>query len=79
MLVRTLGLPWAVLEGEDPEAGVYVWPSAYVWDPPHEAWTALEGVYSPEEIAAFEDFGGFIGWRAGITPDGRWRFYLAGD
>jgi len=22
---------------------------------------------------------GYLGWRAGIEPDGRWVFYVAGD
>jgi hypothetical protein len=34
---------------------------------------------TPREIQGWREFGGYIGWRAGIEPDGDWVFYVAGD
>jgi hypothetical protein len=57
--------------------GLYVWPFAY--DKTEDELTAYErGLL--EELGrggAFAD--GYLGWRAGIDPDGRWVFFVAGD
>jgi hypothetical protein len=34
---------------------------------------------TPREIRGWREFRGYIGWRAGIQPDGDWVFYVAGD
>jgi hypothetical protein len=69
-LVRVLSLPPAL------SAGVYVFPFAYN--------------LAPNELTAYErrllgaladDYGGdaYLGWRAGIRPDGHWSFFVRGD
>jgi hypothetical protein len=73
MLVRTLALPYAR------EGDVYVWPSAASEQATGFDWMALEGLYSDEEIASFINYGSFMGWRVGITEEGDWRFFVAGD
>lgn len=72
-LVQTLALPWF-----RPDSSLYAWPSVFTDEPTEEDWAMLEGIYSADEIAAYREIG-FIGWRAGIAPDGEWRFFVAGD
>ena len=57
--------------------GLYVWPFAY--DKTEAELTPYERklLASLGKGAAFAD--GYVGWRAGIDPDGRWVFFLAGD
>jgi len=57
--------------------GLYVWPFAY--DKTEAELTAYERkLLAPlGKGGAFAD--GYLGWRAGIDPDGRWVFFLAGD
>jgi hypothetical protein len=57
--------------------GIYVWPFAY--DKTEDELTSYErGLLRPLGSAgAFAD--GYLGWRAGIRPDGRWVFFVAGD
>jgi hypothetical protein len=74
ILVETLGTP--VTRNE---AGAYAWPSAYTESPSEEDWAALEGIYTDEEIASFKAAGSYLGYRVGITPDGDWQFFVAGD
>jgi hypothetical protein len=71
VLARILELPYTLYRG------TYVWPFAYDKQPedltPHER--KLLG-----DLA--DDFGagsGYLGWRAGIEPDGTWSFFIAGD
>jgi hypothetical protein len=83
----------AEAEGEDPtpaealaailrmpytlSRGLYVWPFAY--DKTEDELTAYERkLLAPlGKGGAFAD--GYLGWRAGIDPDGRWVFFVAGD
>ena len=57
--------------------GIYVWPFAY--DKTEDELTSYErGLLKPlGQGGAFAD--GYLGWRAGIRPDGRWVFFVAGD
>ncbi|NQV06767.1 GerMN domain-containing protein [bacterium] len=78
-LVELLNLPYAPIDGFD--ATYYVWPTAFSYD----GWEAvpeadremLVGLYP--DLSEFEDFGGYFGWRTGITGDGGWNFFLEGD
>lgn len=79
MLVRTLSLPWARETLEVEPHVYYVWPSAYLIEATPADWRALERLYTAEELEAMREYGGFIGWRAGITETGDWRFFVAGD
>jgi hypothetical protein len=72
-LATILTLPYTL------SRGIYVWPFAYD--------------KTPDEITSYEQqlldripsgaktvtSSGYLGWRAGIRPDGRWVFYVAGD
>jgi uncharacterized protein YceK len=70
-LDRILALPYTLFRG------TYIWPFAYD--------------KQPGELTSYErrllgdlgdDFGagsGYLGWRAGIAPDGTWSFFIAGD
>lgn len=55
--------------------GIYVWPFAY--DAMGELTEHEREVLG--ELA--DDFlgGAYLGWRAGIEPDGAWIFFIAGD
>ena len=57
--------------------GLYVWPFAY--DKTEDELTGYERkLLEPlGEGGAFAD--GYLGWRAGIDPQGRWTFFVAGD
>ena len=71
ILARILRMPYTL------SGGNYVWPFAYD--------------KQPDELTPYErrllgdladDFGagsGYLGWRAGIAPNGAWRFFVAGD
>jgi hypothetical protein len=64
------------------QGGTYVWPFAF--DRPPASLTEaerrqLERIATPEAIAGWEQAGSYLGWRAGITRDGRWLFFVAGD
>lgn len=66
--------------GTDSE--VYVWPYFVVWPP--EKLTPPQKVEMFRILTAgdFEDmqsFGGYIFYRVGISPQGQWQFFVAGD
>jgi hypothetical protein len=71
LLARVLRLPYTL------SRGTYVWPFAY--DRTEDELTAHEHeLLEPlGRAGVFSD--GYLGWRAGIAPDGAWLFYLAGD
>jgi hypothetical protein len=62
--------------------GIFFWPFAYATPPaeltPYEK-QVLAPIAGPKDIEGWVKFGGYIGWRAGIAPDGRWQLYVAGD
>jgi hypothetical protein len=69
-----------VAEGTDEE--LYVWP--YFAEYPLEALTPpqLVELFTLLTAADYEDmksYGSYTFFRVGISPDGRWRFFLAGD
>jgi hypothetical protein len=61
--------------------GYYVWPFSYTAESaddlsPHEL-ELLAPLGPPSSL--FPEGFGYLGWRAGIAPDGTWAFYVAGD
>jgi hypothetical protein len=69
------------LDAGDPEE-MYIWP--YFFATPLETLTAPQRVELFKILTAgdYEDmksYGGYIFYRAGITPEGRWSFFVAGD
>jgi hypothetical protein len=72
ILARILRLPYTL------SAGTYVWPFAY--DKQENELTAYERELLGDLANAYSGAGsGYLGWRAGIEPDGTWRFFIAGD
>jgi hypothetical protein len=72
ILERILRVPYAL------SGGRYVWPFAY--DKGQEDLTAYERELLGDLANAYSGAGsGYLGWRAGIEPDGTWRFFIAGD
>ena len=68
--------------GEGTEEELYVWP--YFAEYPLEALTPeqLVELFTLLTAADYEDmksYGSYTFFRVGISPDGRWRFFLAGD
>lgn len=68
--------------GAGTENELYVWPYFFA--------LPLEGLSAPQRVELFKlvtagdyndmlEFGAYIFFRAGITPQGKWLFYLAGD
>jgi hypothetical protein len=75
-LVAVLALPYTNVRG------IYVWPFAFDREPTElteEELELLSTFATPREIQGWREFGGYIGYRAGIDPDGDWVFYVAGD
>ncbi len=61
----------------------YVWPAVYAlpdWsDATEEQRQELADLFGADQLAGWDSFGGYIGYRVGITIDGRWAFFVAGD
>lgn len=67
-------------EGTDEE--LYVWPYFFAWPldkltPPQKV--ELYRLVTYGDYEDMESFGAYIFYRLGITPRGRWRFFVAGD
>lgn len=80
-LVHFLNRPFATRDVDD--VTQYVWPRAYVYDSweavPAEDRDGLRPVYDAEDFERFDQFGSYTGYRVGITADGDWVFFVAGD
>lgn len=79
-LSSLLALPYGTLE--TPGTTYYVWPSAAAlsWDQVSGAHrSALLGLFTEYDLSQFEAFGGYIGYRVGITEGGTWVYFVAGD
>lgn len=76
-LVQVLGTTPAVADG----GGIVVWPQVTTGRPEDTTQTAWEELHwlSAEELAASRGETGYLGWRVGISMDGQWRFFVAGD
>ena len=72
ILARILRMPYTLFGGR------YIWPFAF--DKQQEDLTAHERELLGDLAEAYSGAGtGYLGWRAGIEPDGTWRFFIAGD
>jgi hypothetical protein len=83
ILVTLLGMNPHVQEpegtGDDaPAETIFTWPRVFQDDTP-EARAELEAALGAERVADAYAPEGYLGWRAGITGDGRWIFFVAGD
>jgi len=70
-LARILAMPYTLY------AGTYIWPFAYDKQP--DELTGYERRLLGDLADDFAPGSGYLGWRAGIEPDGTWRFFIAGD
>ena len=64
------------------ERGIYVWPFAFDKDLgtlSSAERAMLHTIMTPRDLRRMEQFGGYIGWRAGIRADGRWIYFVSGD
>jgi len=61
--------------------GYYVWPFAYTAESADELSPHERELLAPLGPLSqlFPEGIGYLGWRAGIAPDGTWAFYVAGD
>lgn len=71
ILARILKMPYTL------SRGTYVWPFAY--DKQAEELTEHERKLLGDLAETFVPETGYLGWRAGIEPDGTWSFFVAGD
>jgi hypothetical protein len=75
-LAQVLGTTPALSAGGD----VWVFPRVTTGrdaDTTDEAWAELTWLEDPAAARATGD--GYLDWRAGISPDGEWRFFVVGD
>lgn len=71
ILARILELPYTLYRG------TYVWPFAFDKQP--DELTEHERELLGDLADDFGAGSGYLGWRAGIEPDGTWAFFIAGD
>ncbi|MDH3260571.1 MAG: hypothetical protein OEM84_06310 [Acidimicrobiia bacterium] len=61
----------------------YAWPAVAVLEDWNEATSEqrseLADLFGAEALADWDSFGGYIGYRVGITDAGAWAFFVAGD
>lgn len=85
--IEVLGILVEVLEAgfvkvTEPDGDLYVWPYFYAYP--------IKALTKPQKVELFriltggdwqdmQDFGAYLFYRVGITPDGEWRFFLSGD
>ncbi|WP_246660057.1 hypothetical protein [Rhizobium sp. FKL33] len=71
----------ALVDKGTPEAQ-YVWPyfaekSLDTLSPPEQV--ELYRIVTASDVSDMKEFGGYNFYRIGITPDGKWKFFVAGD
>jgi len=80
-MVQILNMPYTV-QGAGTDDEIYVWPYLLESDmkaltPPEEV--DLYQLMPPSDLKEMVEYGHYIGYRLGISPDGTWQFFLAGD
>jgi len=73
-----LKMPYAVL-GDNL---IYAWPSVFSKEP--KDWTPedismMKTILTDEQIEQYRQFGHYLYYRIGITTEGKWIYYIAGD
>lgn len=81
IMIEIFEAGYALIE-ENGQKPIYVWP--YFYALPLEGLTPpqlvdLYKLVTAQDVADMRDFGAYIFYRAGITPDGQWQFFIAGD
>ena len=78
-LVQVLNLPNVARQQPEGGAKYTSWPSADQDVRTQADWDALKGVYSDEQVAAFQKDDLYTGYRVAITDSGDWMYFVAGD
>lgn len=81
-LVEMLNQTWLEDTGVAGPVTIFVWPDFFVL-----AWDDLTigevdylvGVYGQEAVDGWAEFGSYAGWRVGISSEGEWLSFVAGD
>ena len=83
-LAEILQRPFGLVEAAD--SPIYTWPSAQAYgswaEVPEAEREALRPLYEDLDFALFAEFGGYLGYRVGITFDAdgaRWLYAIEGD
>jgi hypothetical protein len=88
LLLKVLASPHATTDlpaADGSSQTLYVWPAAATKEvPTEEDWAAVESIYPAEVVARMKEdtrsMGiGYLGYRAGITAEGDWIYFVAGD
>lgn len=63
-------------------SNIYTWPSVFTKEP--KDWTEediaqMKIFLTDEEIETYREFGGYAYYRLGITEEGKWIYFIAGD
>lgn len=81
-LLKVLDMSHAVIETEN-SGRIFVWPAAFahdLWEEiPEDQLDELRSLYTPEELEELSVIGAYAGWRVGISENGDWMFFVAGD
>lgn len=80
-LVQVLQLSSDIVERSAPEADIHVWPSVAAKES-DAGWSEVAdaGLFTDAELDAMREGGsGYLGYRVGITAEGDWLFFVAGD
>ena len=77
-IAEVLATTPGVVEGSD--GPIHVWPRVSTGAPEHTTEAAWSEVTWIEDLVAAKVQGdGYLDWRAGISTDGQWRFFVRGD
>lgn len=80
LLAELLNRPFGTQTAGD--VTYYAWPSAFVteWSAVPEAdREALRPLYDDDDFDFWAEAGGYMGYRIGMTTDGAWVYFIAGD
>ena len=67
------------LDGDPEKEFLYTWPALAGGHLSDENWEAIEKIYPEEQVREWREETGYFGYRAGITLEGDWIFFIAGD
>lgn len=75
-------IPLLLAQPYGQQGDIYVWPGVFAKS--SEEWTdadiaMMEQLLTDEEIEGYRQFGGYAYYRIGITAEGKWVYYIAGD
>ena len=81
-MMLVFNLPYCEMEAKD-HKGVrrhtYVWPSVQCPGATQRDWDALAPTFPSDQVAEWERYGQYLGYRAMVTEEGDWLHFVAGD